>query len=58
LTTYAGTGIGLINGIKPAAGITREVAKDAISVMKRLGNLLETPPPSDSALDNWIPKER
>jgi nitronate monooxygenase len=58
LTTYAGTGIGLINGIKPAAGITRDVGKDAVAVMKRLGSLLETPPPSDSTLDNWIPKEK
>jgi nitronate monooxygenase len=58
LTTYAGTGIGLINRIEPAAEITKEVGKDAVAVMKRLGNLLETPPGSDSALDNWIPSEK
>jgi nitronate monooxygenase len=52
LTTYAGTGIGLINSITPAADITRDVAKDGVMIMKRLGNTLETPPTSNSTLDN------
>lgn len=38
LTTYAGTGIGLINAVKPAADITREVMEDASSILKRVAN--------------------
>lgn len=37
LTTYAGTGIGLVKDVKPAAEITRDVREDANRVMKRLG---------------------
>lgn len=35
LTTYAGTGIGLVKAVKPAADITREVREDAVRIMKR-----------------------
>lgn len=38
LTTYAGTGIGLVKTVRPAADITREVREDAVRVMKRLGS--------------------
>lgn len=36
LTTYAGTGIGLVKSVKPAADITREVREEAVQIMKRL----------------------
>lgn len=37
LTTYAGTGVGLVTSIKSAADITAEVRNDALSVLHRLG---------------------
>ncbi|KAM0721585.1 hypothetical protein Q7P37_002510 [Cladosporium fusiforme] len=37
LTTYAGTAVGLVNDVKPAADVTREVREDAIRIMQRLG---------------------
>ena len=37
LTTYAGTGVGLVKGVKGAADITTEVREDALSILR--GNL-------------------
>jgi nitronate monooxygenase len=36
LTTYAGTGVGLVKSVKLAADVTREVREDAIRIVKRL----------------------
>lgn len=42
LTTYAGTGVGLVKCMKPAADVTREVREDGIRIMKRIsGSLAE-----------------
>lgn len=35
LTTYAGTGVGLVKEIKSAAAITEEVREDAVGILKR-----------------------
>lgn len=35
LTTFAGTGVGLVKSVKPAAQVTREVREDALRIMKR-----------------------
>ncbi|KAK4546130.1 hypothetical protein LTR36_002267 [Oleoguttula mirabilis] len=40
LTTYAGTGVGLVKEVKSAAAITKEVREDAISVLKRANSSL------------------
>lgn len=40
LTTYAGTGVGLVKVVKPAADVTREVREDAVRVMKRVSGSL------------------
>lgn len=36
LTTYAGTGVGLVRDIKPAADVTREVREHAVRSIKRM----------------------
>jgi nitronate monooxygenase len=36
LTTYAGTGVGLVKDVKPAADVTREVREHAVRIMKRM----------------------
>jgi nitronate monooxygenase len=36
LTTYAGTGVGLMKDVKPAADVTREVREHAVRIMKRM----------------------
>jgi nitronate monooxygenase len=36
LTTYAGTGVGLVKDVKPAADVTREVREHAVQIMKRM----------------------
>jgi nitronate monooxygenase len=36
LTTYAGTGIGLVKDVKPAAEVTKEVREHAARIMKRM----------------------
>jgi nitronate monooxygenase len=36
LTTYAGTGVGLVKSVEFAANVTREVRDDAVQTMKRL----------------------
>jgi nitronate monooxygenase len=38
LTTYAGTGVGLVKSVKSAADITQEVREDAVRIIKRIGN--------------------
>lgn len=38
LTTYAGTGIGLVKKVESAKGITETVREDALKMLKRLGN--------------------
>jgi nitronate monooxygenase len=35
LTTYAGTGVGLVRSVVPAADVTREVREDAVRITKR-----------------------
>ena len=40
LTTYAGTGVGLVNKVKSSAAITREVREDAKRILKRAGSRL------------------
>ncbi|KAJ9645314.1 hypothetical protein H2199_003320 [Coniosporium tulheliwenetii] len=40
LTTYAGTGVGLVKGVKGAKEITEEVREDAKRVLKSLGSRL------------------
>ncbi|EMC91352.1 hypothetical protein BAUCODRAFT_80472 [Baudoinia panamericana UAMH 10762] len=40
LTTYAGTGVGLVTEIKSAAAITEEVRGDAVSILKRTSSKL------------------
>jgi len=40
LTTYAGTGVGLVRDVKGAADITEEVREGALSLLKRLGGRL------------------
>lgn len=40
LTTYAGTAVGLVRDVRPAAEVTREVREGAVGVMKRLGGKL------------------
>lgn len=40
LTTYAGTGVGLVKEVKSAAAITEEVREDAIRILKRTGSSL------------------
>ncbi|KAJ9663455.1 hypothetical protein H2201_005663 [Coniosporium apollinis] len=40
LTTYAGTGVGLVKGVKGAKEITQEVREDAKRVLKSLGSRL------------------
>jgi len=37
LTTYAGTGVGLVRDVKPAANVTREVRENAACAMERVG---------------------
>jgi nitronate monooxygenase len=36
LTTYAGTGVGLVEDVKPAAEVTKEVREHAVRIMKRM----------------------
>jgi nitronate monooxygenase len=36
LTTYAGTGVGLVKDVKPAADVTREVREHAVRIMKKM----------------------
>lgn len=36
LTTYAGTGVGLVKEVKPAAKVTREVREEAVKVLHRI----------------------
>jgi len=36
LTTYAGTGVGLVNKVQPAGEITAEVREEAVSILKRV----------------------
>jgi nitronate monooxygenase len=36
LTTYAGTGVGLLKDVKPAAEVTKEVREHAVRIMKRM----------------------
>jgi len=40
LTTYAGTGVGLIKDVKPAANITEEVREDAKRILKRRSDMI------------------
>ena len=40
LTTYAGTGVGLVKSVKPAADVTREAREDAVAIMKRTSGYL------------------
>jgi nitronate monooxygenase len=41
LTTYAGTGVGLVKGVEPAAVITKEVRENAIRIAQRVGTIRE-----------------
>jgi nitronate monooxygenase len=36
LTTYAGTGVGLVRDIKPAAEVTRDVREHAVCTIERM----------------------
>jgi nitronate monooxygenase len=36
LTTYAGTGVGLVKDVKPAADVTRKVREHAVRIMKKM----------------------